>query len=140
MSAIQWNARFKINVEHIDRQHKKLFEIIARVQAAIHSEDSDQAIGLALIELADYSHQHFGSEEELMGKIEFAKFLQHRTMHAGFAKWLTDTILNIKQGRAVNIYEFITYLKRWWQDHILGEDKKIGKAVAALVVKADLPA
>lgn len=139
MPTFQWNDRFKINVEQIDNQHKKLIEIISSVQDAIHSKESDRAIGQALIDLVEYSHRHFASEEELMRKIDFAEFLRHRTMHAGFSKWLTDMLMNIKQGRTVNIYEFFAFLKRWWEDHILREDKKIGKAVASMLEKADLP-
>jgi hemerythrin len=140
MPAFQWNDRFRINVDQIDNQHNKLFEIINHVQDTIHSEESDQVIGKALIDLAEYSNRHFASEEALMRKIDFAEFLRHRTMHAGFSKWLADTLTNIKQGRTVNIHEFIAFLKRWWEDHILREDKKIGKAVEDLLEKADRPA
>ena len=69
--AFKWKERYKLGIEEIDRQHKNLFDIGARVYDLAVLKDSydhyDEIMSV-LNELLDYTKYHFTYEEDLIKK------------------------------------------------------------------------
>ena len=82
MDIIDWDESFRIGVEQIDRQHKKLFALRNQLFESCCTENSVHAekFHSILSELFEYTRYHFEAEEELMQAyfdIEEGRFIKH---------------------------------------------------------------
>lgn len=67
-----FTAKYYTGIELVDREHRKLFEIIGEVNALIHNDllhDKYDEIVRLLDELREYTKFHFEDEEAYMQKI-----------------------------------------------------------------------
>jgi len=67
--AFEWKDRYSLNIGEIDKQHKRLFEIGARVyDLAVLNDSYDHydEIMKTLDELLEYTEYHFRYEENIM--------------------------------------------------------------------------
>lgn len=66
-----FTAKYYTGIELVDREHRKLFEIIGEVNALIHNDllhDKYDEIVRLLDELREYTKFHFEDEEAYMQK------------------------------------------------------------------------
>jgi hemerythrin-like metal-binding protein len=64
---IAWSERFATNIEIVDSQHKKLFELLNKLSDNFNKNGpSEVSIDEVLKELVDYAHEHFIEQELLM--------------------------------------------------------------------------
>jgi hemerythrin-like metal-binding protein len=123
-NAFQWNDRYSVKVYVMDVQHKRLFEIIHELYTAMHSGHGKDVVGGVLQRLIDYTVQHFGAEEKLMGENKYPSLASHRVEH----KLLTDKVLAFKKEfdteKASITPELMTFLQSWLTNHIQAVDQK----------------
>lgn len=125
--AFEWKDRFSLGIDEIDKQHKKLFEIGARVyELAIlnNSYDHYDEILEVLNELLDYTEYHFKFEENLMAKHNYSSFEQQKHDH----EYYVDKIRSIAKKDIDNdqqktITEIVDFLSEWISSHILFSDR-----------------
>ncbi|SFD00287.1 bacteriohemerythrin [Clostridium uliginosum] len=124
-----WSDRYSIDVELIDTQHKKLFEILDRSYDLLLNKfqlDKYDKIIEILTELKDYTVYHFKCEEEYQLSIGYTKFLSHKIIHDGFIKRLEEVNLSeIDQDQDEYLKELLDFVQKWIVEHILGVDKEI---------------
>jgi len=122
MIAIKWEKSYTIGHEKIDAEHKKLFEIGAKLLK--YKNDSRKIIEI-IKELAEYTQFHFNNEEKFMKSIGYDEFEYHQSLHKDIVKTLNATI---KEMAKLSIEEIITKLytliNKSIVQHILIEDKK----------------
>jgi hemerythrin len=125
-NAFQWSASYSVKVEEMDDQHKKLFEIIRELYAAMRAGHGKDVMGEVLRRLIDYTVLHFKAEEKLMEKNGYPALAAHRAEH----KALTDKVVTYKRnfdsGTAAMSLELMTFLQDWLQSHIKNVDQKYG--------------
>lgn len=127
---IKWKEEYTIGVEHIDEQHKKLFEIAGKaydvMKDSLVTDKYDQIVAI-LDELKDYTVYHFASEEEYMQKIGYKKFLSHKVEHNDFIEKIKNIDLDkVDEKQDKFILELLDFVVSWIDKHILGMDKMIG--------------
>ncbi|MBC2580459.1 bacteriohemerythrin [Clostridium sp. DJ247] len=126
---IKWKEHYELGVEHIDAEHRKLFEIANRVYALLENKfytDKYDKIIEILGELKDYTAFHFKSEEEYMMSIFYKKFLSHKVEHDDFINKINDVDLNkIDLNQDKYIMEILEFVVNWIDKHILEQDKLI---------------
>jgi len=138
MTHLQWSDTISIGVPGIDDQHKKLVDIINRVERSIIEGTAVKEMGLILKELVDYSNFHFQTEEAFMKSIDYKGLAQQIKLHEGFRNKLIGYLMRLKRDENVSAHEILYFLKSWVADHIMVEDKRIGAAVAGEpAVRAD---
>ncbi len=130
MTQLQWNDAMSIGVPEIDGQHKKLIDIINRIEHSIAEGTAAKEIGLILKELVDYSNLHFQTEEAFMKSINYGGLAHQIKLHEGFRNKLVGYLMRLRRDEKVSAYEILYFLKSWTVDHMLVEDKRIGAAVA----------
>lgn len=122
MTAIKWEKSYTIGHEKIDGEHKKLFEIGAKLLK--YKNDSKKIIEI-IKELAEYTRFHFNNEEKFMKSIGYDEFDHHKSLHTEIVKILNTTI---KEMASLSIEEIIvrlhTLINKNIVQHILIEDKK----------------
>ncbi|MBF0448972.1 MAG: bacteriohemerythrin [Magnetococcales bacterium] len=124
----QWNEEYSIEIEEMDDQHKRMFEMAHKVLQAFSL--GDQTVGeRALSLLVDFTQQHFEQEEALLDEYGFPEAKQHKKNH----KRLLGKIKQIQKEMAgrgkrghINLEKV---MKEWVLIHILTEDRKFGQFV-----------
>lgn len=126
--ALRWRDSFSCNVEEIDNQHKKLFEIGSNLHTmaptCIKNDHYDE-IKAIINELKEYTIYHFGYEEKLMQELDFSGYVEHKYEHKAFIRKVLkfeQEDLDIKQVESV--MNLVTFVTDWIATHILKTDMK----------------
>lgn len=125
MALVSWNSSFEIGIEHIDNQHKRIVELLNKLQETLNQGVVGRELGEVLAGLVDYTRTHFADEEEFMRKIEFPEYDHHKKLHDRLTEQVVAILVKLKKGGNVNVRELMSFLKRWLIEHIVREDKKI---------------
>ena len=122
---------FLTGIEMIDREHKRLFEIaenLYQLKCREYVTDKYDHIREILTELRDYTMTHFEHEEAYMKSISykrmFSQLSQHDALRETICGWDLDAI-DENQDEAIG--DMLNLITEWLVNHILNEDKKIGK-------------
>lgn len=126
--AFEWKDRYSLNIGEIDKQHKRLFEIGARVyDLAILSDSYDHydEILEMLNELLEYTEYHFRYEESIMKTHKYAGFDQQLKEHEFYVNKIKGiSTRDIDEDQQQAIIDIVDFLSEWIGSHILLEDRK----------------
>lgn len=135
MEIIEWNDKFKIGVEVVDKAHAKLFRItkkLLELSADTGTNPGTFREGIKYLEA--YSMTHFSEEEAYMRSIRYAGYAQHKRIHDNFRD---RTLVSLKKDLELSHYSsaaiqrFVEAMNSWLKTHIMQEDQAIvGKAPA----------
>lgn len=123
-----WKENYSVNVKVIDEQHKRLFDIGAKIydlsQADSRFDYYDELIGI-LDELKDYTIYHFEFEEKLLEKYNYEALEHQHIEHTFFIKKLEKVgRKDIDAQQSETISEIATWIGDWITHHILVSDMK----------------
>lgn len=126
---IQWKESYRLGIEEIDNQHKKLFEIANRAYELLKNEmlvDKYDHIVSIIEELRDYAKYHFQYEEDYMEKINYRKRLSHKVIHNDFVEKMNEINLDqVDENQDQYLMNILDFVVQWIEQHILGTDKLI---------------
>ena len=123
-----FESRFRVGVEHIDGEHKKLFEILGRVDDALMANDfsAGPIIRSAVAELLECTGRHFANEEAIMEAAAYPDLEAHRAAHRKLLENVRDMEIGADFGSQFMPSELAAFLYDWLADHILVEDMAFG--------------
>lgn len=124
MPIIEWTEAYSVGVDRLDADHKRLIDIINRIDEV---ERSNRSVSWAIAELADYARYHFAREEQMMTEAGYGEAAPHRERHLEFLAWLRSVQVSLKVAPDVQFHlgdDLRDYLVRWLTEHILVEDMK----------------
>jgi hemerythrin len=127
---IAWEPRFSVGIEAMDKQHKKLVEIINRFMEAKVDGKCNQVLKETLTELVDYTNYHFSDEEKLMMEYNYPRFKEHQGEHKALVKRLIEVLEHMKAGKKYANDELFLLLKNWLLKHVLDHDQRYGEFIA----------
>ena len=119
MALIEWQDSFSVGIDKMDADHKRLFDIINRVDEA---EKAGKSVQWALEDLRNYTEYHFKREEERMTAAAYPEIDEHKREHTAFVEWLVavERTYNLSPDAHFHIAETVNeYLRDWWTHHIL---------------------
>lgn len=70
----RWDNSYSVHNAKIDEQHKKLFELAAKVEVVSDRSVSKNEVKELLAEFFNYMKDHFNDEEKYMQLIGLSKF------------------------------------------------------------------
>ena len=127
----EFKEEFLTGIEMIYREHKRLFEIaenLYQLKCREYVTDKYDHIREILTELRDYTMTHFEHEEAYMKSISykrmFSQLSQHDALRETICGWDLDAI-DEDQDEAIG--DMLNLITDWLVNHILNEDKRIGK-------------
>ena len=127
----EMKEEYKIGVELIDEQHKKLFELADKAYMLLTDEfalDKYDKIVEIVEELKEYTIFHFKSEEEYMESINYKRLFTQKIEHEKFIKSLENIDLrHIDENQDDSLVKMLNFLNEWLTEHILRNDKLIGE-------------
>lgn len=130
---IAWREEFSIGISDVDDQHKKLLGLLNEMNSFDHDRNSHASQANKLVEildkLSDYAAHHFAQEELLMRKHlpADANAADHIVAHRTYWTIIVTLKNRLLKGDAKVNSELVAYLNRWWVDHILQTDQKMGR-------------
>ena len=132
---IAWNDSYLLGNEQIDRQHKKLFEMVNDLVNSCQEGTHPMKLQVILEFLVNYTVRHFHFEEELQLQYGYPEYKSHKKLHEDFKKAIREFAVKLeKNGPSDELCnEFNVIVVRWLVNHIQREDKKIGLHIQSLV-------
>lgn len=126
MPLIQWEDRLSVGVEQIDNDHKL---IIRMINKAYDSSKVDHETLQELInDMRTYALNHFATETSLMKKYGYPETDRHLRQHKDFVmRAVVTSSLDATKDWSLDAVKVFQYLSDWVDNHILVEDKKLGR-------------
>jgi len=133
---MEWSKYFETGIESIDRQHRKLVDLINDAAPLLlqTGEEAARAVQPLLDGLADYAVNHFRAEEALMVNrgIDSRYNVYHHGIHVAFTNEIAlmrrETLANAN-GTGAHLLRFLI---SWLSFHILAEDQQIARQFKAI--------
>ena len=131
---VAWSDDFSVGNKKIDGQHKELVrmtnEFYAGVQmggviAKVYFFKTIQGAVL-------YVKTHFATEEEIMLKVAYPLFDEHKRQHEDFVAEVTRQVRILEKEDNPDPAGFVKYLMEWVLRHIADSDKKYAPYIVGL--------
>jgi hemerythrin-like metal-binding protein len=118
-----WNAALSLGIEEMDRQHRRLAEVLDRLCDA-QAQNSPRSVLQAIIsDLVSYSAFHFDREEQLMRECGFRETGSHAAEHREVLRLLGQFERTLAAGHqelsATVLETFGAFMAR----HVTGPDR-----------------
>lgn len=124
-----WNKRYDIGVDIIDKEHKKLFNILNKLFDFGQQGDKSQWVCQEAIKyFKDHALQHFIEEEAYMASINYAGIDIHKRIHKNFRETTLPALekeLNATGYSEDAVNHFLGVCAGWLIGHTLIEDHAI---------------
>ncbi len=125
---MNWNINLATNVEEIDSQHKKYFDILNKLYDLSKQEKNDrQFVGKILYELVEYTKFHFETEERYMKKYKYEDIERHKKEHYKYKGKVAEIARKYLKNEEEIDKELFEYCKKWFYNHIKEIDQDLGK-------------
>ncbi len=134
MDSFIWDDVFLTDLIDVDRQHKRLVDLINALGDRLASESAaSDDIEAVIEELLSYAHYHFSEEEQLMeqGGID----PRHRKQHVNEHRDFLDQVLELHSGGSQEHNApatLLQFLIHWLAYHILGSDQNMARQLHAI--------
>lgn len=127
---IIWDPSMSTGIEHLDSQHKTLFEKFNELEKAFAKENSAEiilAVGEFLDFLQFYATWHFEQEEECMSQYNCPFAAVNKNFHTIFLKRFKDFYEQWQQGNMdlEAAHEAYASGALWLKNHVIGIDTKL---------------
>ena len=125
---VAWTDRYSVGNDEIDKQHKKLFELITNVNA-MTTMGMTPEVSRVLDELVEYTKNHFSYEEMLIFNAKYPEAKEHKEKHTKFLNDIKEFQNKVKRKEPVSIMTIMRFLNMWLVDHVLKEDMAYKKYI-----------
>jgi hemerythrin len=129
-----WNDSFLLNIDVIDNQHKKFFELFDLILALNKSKDAVE-LSSVINELQDYAQYHFETEETLMQNADSENFELHIIQHQFFINKINEFTIAQNYNNPVLTTQIVVFMRKWLLMHITETDKKYVESVQSFLLK-----
>lgn len=108
--------KLKTGIFVLDYQHEMLFDLFAKLEQASKYQDDLYDM---LIDISNYMHTHFQTEEDFMRYIDYPRYEQHKNTHDVFILEYKKIIeKSIKKNNLVELRQDLKdFLSMWFNYH-----------------------
>lgn len=122
MAIIQWSEKYSVGISQIDDQHRSLINSLNLLHDAMKQGKGKDVIDEILNFLANYTVEHFNTEEKLMTTYKYPGYLVHKKEHDDLVAKVKDYKQKLKEGKVIISSEILQFLSDWLNNHILKND------------------
>lgn len=119
----RWSDAFRVGVEEIDRQHRKLIDLVNELHREMSQRRGSEALGRIVQGLVNYIETHFAYEEKLMTEHGYPEAQAHRAAHQKLAEQVREFQRRLEAGDTNMLTALLTFLSEWLTKHIQGADR-----------------
>ena len=129
-----WNDSFLLNIDVIDNQHKKFFELFDLI-LALNKSKAAVELSSVINELQDYAQYHFETEETLMQNADSENFVLHIIQHQFFINKINEFTIAQNYNNPVLTTQIVVFMRKWLLMHITETDKRYVESVQSFLLK-----
>lgn len=119
-----WKDEYSVGVKSLDDDHRKLLNLINKLQTAVHYQTGDVFEKEALTEVVAYTKYHFEREEKMLQDAGYANFEAHKETHREMIAKVDEFVQDYEKRGHVVVEDIAQYLKNWLVGHINGTDQE----------------
>jgi hemerythrin-like metal-binding protein len=123
MALFTWDDIYSVGHAQIDAQHKRLFDIANRFNAAYLQRAGRARLAQIFDELLDYTVTHFADEEALMRRQNYPEYASHKASHDKLVGLVSYYRQLLEAGAADIEDRVMQFIQTWLNGHILGTDR-----------------
>lgn len=123
----RWMDEYAVGVAEVDREHKLLVHSINELYVAMQDNKSSERIPDLFNMLADYTLNHFATEQVMMEEINYPHLEEHLKEHRVMSSKLTDMKSRYENGTLGVSVELLLFLRDWLNNHILETDHALAQ-------------
>lgn len=126
---VSWDSSYDVGIDMVDKQHRHLIELTNSLYNACLGEkiELEEKFKDVMKELVEYVMVHFKDEENIMRKINYPKFKEHKQKHEEFVREILSAVNNYREGKQFVPNSFVRFLRDWLFNHILINDKELAR-------------
>ena len=113
MKSIVWTKDFSVGVTMLDEQHKRLVSTLNKLIQNPGAGTRSETVADILTELTNYAQEHFKSEEELMVKLGYPNYDDHKKEHLAFTERVAEMCMATVEGSETVPHQLLDYLHHW---------------------------
>ena len=122
---VEWSENYATGIKLIDKQHRELVSLTNELYRACTT--GDEEIGTvfkeAMSRMVEYVRFHFNAEQELLHRINFPDYPEHKRQHESLVKDILEAAKHYNEGMNFVPNNFVRTLKDWVFGHIAVSDK-----------------
>ncbi len=121
---IPWSEKYSVGFNEIDKQHKKLIQLINQLYQAFLEGNAKQKVKDIVEEMVKYTNYHFETEEKYFKQFNYEHTVDHIIEHQYFTDKVKEFQHDIKNDNLATSYKVMNFLRDWLKKHIIESDKK----------------
>lgn len=126
MPLIRWTTEMSVGLTELDDDHRTLIKIINHLNDNVGESMQLETVRQCLVALRRYAEFHFAREERVMTACNFPGIDVQRAEHGDFIKRIQKVTkrfdANPEAASSVVNAELLSFLREWFNHHILIED------------------
>jgi len=131
MGFFTWKDTFSVGNEKVDRQHRLFLETLNDYYEITFGGNGEVVDKELIHKLKNYAVTHFRFEEDLMESVGYEEIERHRKQHSYFKSLVREFESAHLHGKSEKLSSAVSFLRDWFLNHILDEDKKYVPIVQA---------
>jgi hemerythrin len=130
---VVWDEKYATGIELIDSQHKELFSLTNELFRACLGEDEElkEVFKETMERMVDYVRFHFGAEQELLQRIKYPGYPEHKKQHDILVRDILEAVQGYKEGKKFVPNQFVRTMRDWILSHIALSDKQYAVFISA---------
>ena len=120
-----WTKDYAVGVRQIDQEHQRLFALAESLHQAMLAGQGKAILQDLLASLVDYTRYHFAHEEQLMQRIRYPDYPQHREQHEDLASKVRAIQDRFSSCEITITIEVMQFLMEWLKNHTTTSDRGI---------------
>ncbi len=118
---IVWKPEYEQGIFIVDEQHRGIITVINSLYYAMRTDHGVEMLLPVMGMVAEYTRIHFVMEEKFHEQCGFPDAEQHQSFHRELIRKMSQ--IGRKSIESKDPYQFMQFLKEWWNHHICTEDR-----------------
>ena len=131
MSYITWSDSLSVGNAFIDKDHRRLVEMVNELHDAMTAGHGKDVLGKTLAALIQYTAEHFKREEDEMARINYGQAVAHKQEHKQLVAHVLELQKKFADGNTMLTVAVSKFLKEWLVNHIMKTDHALAVAIKA---------
>ena len=124
---MEWKSEYAIGITEIDSQHQTIIQLVTEFEAAVDADSDWNSVQAMLARAEEFAKFHFATEESMMQRFGYPRFLGHRSEHLFMLGRVADLQREVLR-KDVTI-DLIPRFRSWLLDHFLESDRHFAEFV-----------
>ena len=122
---VAWDDKYAIGITMIDNQHRELISLTNELfRACLDGDEVLKDVFKETMErMVDYVRFHFGAEQELLQRIRYPGYQEHKRQHDVLVLDILNAVKEYKEGKKFVPNQFVRTLRDWILSHIAYSDQ-----------------